>query len=153
MFPDIEFSVDGFSVPSGVPDQPVGCDQTLAGAMNRAKRLTDIAEADYFVGIEGGIETIDDTLFANAWIVVFDRDGNLGRGRSGSFPLPEQVKSLIDEGMELGHANDQVFGQSNSKQAGGAVGALTGGAVSRQALYEHAMLLALVPFRQINLYR
>ncbi len=37
--------------------------------------------------------------------------------------------------------------ETNSKQQGGAVGSLTGGVITRQSLYEHAMALALVTFR------
>ena len=58
----------------------------------------------------------------------------------------------MEEGVELGHANDQVFDKQNSKQAGGAVGSLTGGQVTRQSLYEHAMQLSLVAFFDRALY-
>ena len=58
----------------------------------------------------------------------------------------------MEQGNELGIANDIIFHQENSKQAGGAIGSLTGGVVSRQQLYEHAMALALVPFRRRELF-
>ncbi len=54
--------------------------------------------------------------------------------------------------MELGHANDEVFREQNSKHRGGAVGSLTDGVVSRQTLYEHAMALALIAFRKPELF-
>jgi len=153
MFPELAFQADGFDVPSGVSDQPMSSEETLRGATARAQRVRELAaDVDYAVGIEGGIETIGDTLFAFAWMVVLDRDGRMGRGRSGSFALPPKVKQLIDSGMELGHANDEVFNKTNSKQAGGAVASLTGGAVTRQSLYEHAMLLSLASLRQPKLY-
>ena len=153
MFPNFDFKVQGYAVESGVSDQPLSCDETLVGATTRAKALEHLApDASYFVGIEGGIETIDKTMFANAWIVIIDTNKNIGRGRSGSFALPPQVQFLVESGIELGHANDKVFGEKNSKQAGGAVGSLTGGIVSRQELYEHAMALALVGFRHPELY-
>ncbi len=76
----------------------------------------------------------------------------LHEGRSGSFALPARIKQLVESGMELGQANDEVFIEHNSKQQGGAVGSLTGGVISRQSLYEHAMVLALVAFRQSELY-
>ena len=58
----------------------------------------------------------------------------------------------MKDGVELGVANDQVFQEDNSKEAGGAVGSLTRGIISRQALYEHAMVLALIPFLQPPLF-
>jgi inosine/xanthosine triphosphatase len=154
MFPDKEFAADGFDVASGVSDQPMSCEEALQGATNRANALKQVApDVDFFVGIEGGIEVIGETLFANAWIVVIDAAGRVGSGRSGSFALPPAVKRLVESGIELGTANDEVFKEHNSKQQGGAVGSLTGGVVSRQSLYEHAMALALVAFKQPDLFR
>ena len=153
MFADHTFAAEGFDVPSGVSDQPMSDAETLQGATNRAGRVRELApDADYAVGIEGGIDTIDDALFAYAWIVVIDSNGRVARGRSGSFALPPRVKQIVDSGIELGHANDQVFREHNSKQSGGAVGSLTGGAISRQSLYEHAMVLALAAFRHPELF-
>jgi len=153
MFPDQKFLANGFEVESSVSDQPMSCEETLRGATNRAKALKPLgAAAEFYVGIEGGIEVIDNTLFANAWIVIIDASGRVGSGRSGSFALPPRVKELVESGIELGHANDMVFKEHNSKQQGGAVGSLTGGAITRQSLYEHAMALALVPFKQPDLF-
>lgn len=153
MFSNQIFSVKGFAVASEVSDQPMSCAETLQGATNRANALKQLApDSDFYVGIEGGIEVIGETLFANAWIVVIDSGGTTGSARSGSFALPPEVKRLVESGMELGHANDAVFKEHNSKQQGGAVGSLTGGVISRRSLYEHAMALALVAFRQPDLF-
>ena len=54
--------------------------------------------------------------------------------------------------MELGEADDIVFGQSNSKQKSGAVGLLTGDIIDRKSLYEEAVVLALIPFKNEELY-
>ncbi len=153
MFPDQDFSAEGFDVASNVSDQPMSCDETLRGASNRAQALRELAPAaNFFVGIEGGIETIGGTLFANAWIVIIDAAGKIGSGRSGSFALPPRVKELVESGVELGFANDEVFKEHNSKQQGGAVGSLTGGVITRQSLYVHAIALALVAFKQSDLF-
>jgi len=153
MFPDQLFAAEGYEVDSQVSEQPMSCDETLLGAMNRATSLRKVdPEADFFVGIEGGIELIGETLFASAWIVIIDAAGKVGSGRSGSFALPSQVRQLVESGIELGHANDIVFKEHNSKQQGGAVGSLTGGIISRQSLYEHAMTLALVAFKNREIF-
>jgi inosine/xanthosine triphosphatase len=62
------------------------------------------------------------------------------------------VARLVRSGVELGVADDRVFGRSNSKQQDGAVGLLTRGIVTRTDYYEHALLLALVPFGLSELY-
>jgi non-canonical (house-cleaning) NTP pyrophosphatase len=58
----------------------------------------------------------------------------------------------VRQGMELGDADDAVFGRSNSKQANGAVGILTGNVIDRAELYEQAVVLALIPFKNPELY-
>jgi len=55
-------------------------------------------------------------------------------------------------GMELGTANDLVFSQTNSKQKNGAVGLLTHNKVDRTELYRQAVILALIPFVNPDLY-
>jgi non-canonical (house-cleaning) NTP pyrophosphatase len=52
--------------------------------------------------------------------------------------------------MELGNANDKVFGRVNFKQGLGAGGVLTGGLIDRAAYHEHALLLVLVPWIQLD---
>jgi non-canonical (house-cleaning) NTP pyrophosphatase len=54
--------------------------------------------------------------------------------------------------MELGEADDLVFGRSNSKQDNGAIGLLTGDVIDRAQLYEQAVILALVPFKNPDMY-
>ena len=55
------------------------------------------------------------------------------------------IKELIDAGMELGEANDQVFSTVNSKHQGGAFGLLTHGLYTRESVYTEALVMALVP--------
>jgi len=62
------------------------------------------------------------------------------------------VVALIQAGMELGHADDLVFQAQNSKQQGGSVGLLTHGLITREAYYQQAMVLALIPFLNESLY-
>src|SRR5687768_10746943 len=126
MFPEEEFDVQGVSVESGVSDQPMSDQETFQGALNRATNAKQaVADADFYVGLEGGIEAKGDDMEAFAWIVVISRDGKVGKGRTGVFFLPPQVAALIHEGKELGEADDIVFNKQNSKQANGAVGILT----------------------------
>jgi len=67
--------------------------------------------------------------------------------------LPPQVTKYVREGMELGQADDIVFGSSNNKQKGGAVGHLTNGVIGRSEYYKHAVILAFVPFQWPELYQ
>jgi len=153
MFPGEEFEVAGVSVASGVSDQPMDDQETYQGALNRANNASQASPgADFYVGLEGGIEAKGDDMEAFAWMVVRSRDGKTGKGRTGSFFLPQRVVELIHEGKELGEADDIVFAQTNSKQANGTVGNLTGDAVTRSSYYTEAVVLALIPFKNPELY-
>ena len=153
MFPDETFQLQAVSVASGVSEQPATDEETYQGACGRARNAQQILpEADFWVGIEGGVQVEDNALLAFAWIVVRGRDRRSGSGRTASFLLPEAVASLVRQGKELGEADDLVFERSNSKQENGAVGILTGDVIDRAALYEPAVVLALIPFKNPALY-
>jgi inosine/xanthosine triphosphatase len=151
MFPDEAFTVRGVSVQSGVSDQPMTDAETYQGARNRAASVRAAApDADYWVGIEGGIDQHERYMYAFAWIVVL-ADEAQGESRTATFTLPGEIADLVRQGVELGEADDRVFGRSNSKQANGAVGILTGDVIDRMHYYEHAVALALVPFKNTHL--
>lgn len=149
MFTHETFVFEGISVPSGVQDQPLNDSTTLRGAQNRAENaMAKVPDADYWVGIEGGIEKSGEReMQAFAWIVIRSRQYT-GKGKTGTFFLPDEIIRLIKEGKELGEADDIFFGQSNSKQKNGAVGILTGNVINREDLYSQGVVLALIPFKK-----
>ncbi|MDO8524844.1 MAG: inosine/xanthosine triphosphatase [bacterium] len=152
MFPAENFDVEGVSIASGVNEQPQNDLETFQGALNRAENVSKIAIADFWVGIEGGIEEKSSGMEAFAWVVVKAKDGKLGKARTGTFFLPLKIAELIKQGKELGEADDIVFGRTNSKQENGAVGILTGNVVDRTKYYTEAVVFALIPFKNSQLY-
>lgn len=152
MFPSEQFHFQGLSVPSEVEEQPIGDNITLKGAQNRARNAEKkSAGADFWIGIEGGVDRVANGTGAFAWIVIVSKD-QVGKARTGTFFLPNEIVKLLDAGKELGEADDIVFGMSNSKQKDGAVGILTGNIINRTSLYEEAVILALIPFKNRKLY-
>jgi len=145
-------TVDGVSVASGVPDQPVSDAQTIEGASNRAHAARAAHDADLGVGIEGGVVETPNGMRTCAWAVVVGRDGVPHTGGSLSMPLPEAVAALIRDGVELGHAIDQLVGTTNIKHGAGAVGILTEGLVNRQEAYEALVAYAIAPLLNASLY-
>jgi inosine/xanthosine triphosphatase len=140
--------VEGVKVSSAVSDQPRGDGEIRRGALHRARQaLSAVAEAQYGVGLEGGVVDGEDGMWVYAWVAVADRSGRIGEGRTGQFLLPEPVARLIrDEGLEMGDADDRYFGRTNSKQEEGAIGLLTGRKLTRQDFYRQAVVFALLPF-------
>jgi|SRR5690242_1210938 len=145
--PDVE--VTGHAVPSGVPDQPWGDDETIRGAQARARGACATDDAELGVGIEGGVVAMPDgTVRTCAWAVAVTRDGREGVGGSLAMQLPDNVAALVRDGLELGHAMDRLTGERNVKHGAGAVGILTAGLVSRQEAYEVIVAYALAPLLQ-----
>ena len=153
MFPAQTFSFHGVNVTSNVSAQPMSDSETFEGASNRASNAMKVLpDADYWVGIEGGVEQKGSDMEAFAWIIIKSTHGD-GMARTSTFFLPDRVVELINEGKELGDADDIVFGQSNSKQQNGAVGILTGNVVDRTSYYTQAVILALIKFKNSSLYK
>lgn len=135
--------VESVQVNSSVRDQPWGDDETIRGARTRADAARRALDADFGVGIEGGVVEDSDGIRTCAWAVVVDRSGHQGTGGSLAMPLPPGVATLLHDGLELGHAMDRVAGTHNVKQAQGAVGLLTAGLIDRQRAYESILTYAL----------
>lgn len=153
MFPGHTYEARSVSVPSGVSDQPMSSAETLHGALTRLDNAQQAApDANFWVGIEGGVEEDNGLILGFAWIIVRSLEMQ-GMSRTATFTLPPEVATLVRQGVELGDADDRVFGRSNSKQQNGAVGILTGDVMNRTQLYEHAMILALIPFKNPHLYQ
>ncbi|MFC2136332.1 inosine/xanthosine triphosphatase [Bacteroidota bacterium] len=152
MFPNVIFEFEGVSAESGVSDQPLSSDETFTGAKNRAERICKkIVDADFWVGIERGLEKVNEDLEVFAWVVIKSEE-RLGKARTSTFFLPKKIAELIDQGKELGDADDIVFGHTNSKQKNGAIGILTGDIITRTSYYKEAVILALIPFRNKDLF-
>ena len=71
MFPKTSFTFEGIAVPSGVADQPMSRAETSLGATQRAAAAQQsLPHAAFWVGIEGGVEEIEEQLAAFAWMVL-----------------------------------------------------------------------------------
>ena len=147
-------TIDGIAVASTVPDQPVGDDETIRGAIARARAALAATGADLGVGSEGGVvEDADGGMRTCAWAAIVDARGHTGVGGSLAMALPPRVAEMIRAGIELGHAMDALVGAHDTKRGAGAVGILTAGLVDRQRAYEVLVTYAVARFVTPELYR
>lgn len=146
-FPGEAFSFEGVKTASGVPEQPMTDEETKRGARTRAANAKALRpDADFWVGMEGGVEEAPEGIAARAWMCVIGKDGREGLGSSGTFYLPQALTEIIRSGKDLGDACNIVFAGTDSRQSNGAVGLLTKDAVQRAELYRHGLVFALIPF-------
>jgi inosine/xanthosine triphosphatase len=158
MFPDTAFTFAGCDAPSGVPEQPMGSDQTKRGALNRLTAIrTAVPNADYWIAFEGGVEetgTADAPCMTSViWVATTDLEtGYISTSRCVTFEIPPPIAALIRGGMTLGDADDRVFNRTNSKQQNGAIGIVTHDVLTRTSVYHDGAVMSLVPFVNHALY-
>jgi inosine/xanthosine triphosphatase len=137
-------------VPSGVREQPIGSEETSAGARNRARAaLAAVAGARMGMGLEGGVDP--DGCLINC-VAVVEAGGRENLAWGVRFPLPPNVVSRVMRGEELGPVIDELTGRTESKKELGAVGILTNGLFTRTELMHGPLACALMPFLHPDLY-
>lgn len=152
IFPERVFEFSSVTVVSGVSNQPMTDAETLLGAKNRAEAARAARpEADFWAGLEGGAEAYEGRISTFAWIYIIGQEGH-GKCRTATHELPDEISRLVAGGMELGDADDLFYHRKNSKKLNGSVGLLTKDLFTRTSLYVEAVMLALIPFRNPELY-
>ena len=153
IFPVQEFVFEGVASQSRVAEQPTSDNETFQGAWNRAQNAREISpDADYWAGIESGIDFIRGEMVAFSWVVIQSRADKWGKGRTSTFFLPPSIVSLVKQGKDLGQADNIVFGRTNSQQENGAIGLLSGNIITRTSYLIDAVVIALIPFKNPALY-
>lgn len=152
LWPNESWDVFGVEVSSGVSNQPMSDEESIQGARNRARLAIEQTGADYGVGLEGGLHKIGAHHFDCGWIVVINREGVEGIGSTARILTPPRIIELIHQGMELGAANDVVFGTTNSKQSEGHFGLMTKNVITRADGYMHGVVMALSRFVHPDLF-
>ena len=142
----------GVQAPSGVPDQPMTSQQTQNGAVNRVDHCAmHYPNHDYYIAMEGGVDLFDHGPATFAYVAI-KSIARLSIGRGANLPLPPSVYKALQAGEELGDVMDRLFNTDNIKQKGGAISLLTKGLATRESNYQHALILALAPIINPELY-
>lgn len=148
-----EFEVDGIDVSSNVSDQPMTDQETYMGAKNRAVNvLNERPDADYAVGLEGGLQQFQDQWFCTGWVVVMNRVGDIGSGTTIRIQIPQKMIDIVNEGNDLGGATDTLFDRINVKQQEGLFGILTNNALTRTTAFRDGIVAALAYFNATDIY-
>jgi inosine/xanthosine triphosphatase len=137
-------------VSSGVSDQPMTEAETIQGAINRAKRVFDaVPEAHIGLGLEGGLTY--DEVHTKQWYLFSVCAAWNGRelyvGKGLYFPIPNSIgERLLKENTELSQIIDELSGTVGSNHREGAYGLLTGGRITRSAVFTDAVIAAITPY-------
>jgi inosine/xanthosine triphosphatase len=146
LWPDGDWVIESCGVPSGVSDQPMSDDETRQGARSRAVQAIALREADYGIGLEGGLQQADGRWFSSGWVVAVNKDGLEGVASTIKMTVPPRLMEIIEAGAELGQACDRVFNARNTKQSAGFFGIMSKGVIARADAFADAVVAALAVF-------
>lgn len=85
-----DFEVMGIKTSSGVSEKPIGDDETLTGAMNRADagRQTH-PDATYTIGLESGFNTVLGETYVSNWCTITNKNGTVVNVAGIQFKKPD----------------------------------------------------------------
>lgn len=155
-YPDLScYEVIGIETNSGVSKQPKSLEETVQGAINRAR--TAFNNCIYSFGIESGLMVVPRTRTGSmdfCACAIYDGK-NYHLGLSCAFEFPIKVTQMIHEqGID---ANEAFYkcGLTTNEKIGlseGAIGILTKGRMSRKDYTKQAIQMALVHLENKELY-
>ncbi len=134
---------EAVSVNSDVSEQPMSDEETRQGAMNRAKATLTVTDAQFGLGLEGGVKMLDGVMYLCNWAALATKTGQVYTAAGAQIPLPKEIALEIQKGRELGPVMDDYAQQVNTREHSGAIGVFTNGYVDRQAMFEHILTLLL----------
>ncbi len=150
------FDIEAYSieVDSGVSDQPFSDEETIEGAIHRAKNVLSHSNDafDYGIGLEGGVIETEYGAFVCNWGAIIDRDGKVGIGGGNRILLPQNIIERLKIGYELGDVIDQVTGKHDIKKNEGTIGILTQGNITRSEVFQDVVITAFSRFLSPDLY-
>ena len=152
VWPDQDFTIKGVKTSSHVRSQPMSDQETIKGAITRAQKVISISSTEYGVGIEGGLDKINNNWFSCGWVAVINQQNLIGLASSERIMLPQQLIDLVLAGKELGEADDLIFNIDRSSQHQGNFGLMTNDATTRTKAYTHAIICASSRFIHPQLF-
>jgi inosine/xanthosine triphosphatase len=128
---------------SNVSEQPFSDEETITGALNRAKNVLQKAEADIGIGLEGGVTETEFGLFLCNWGALADKYGNEITAGGARIKLPNEIAIRLKDGEELGPVMDDYTKRNGIRHKEGAVGVFTNGLITRDEMFQHVVKLLI----------
>lgn len=142
------YEIEGVEVPSDVSPQPKSLEETVNGAINRAKK--SFSDCVYSIGIESGLMQVPKTKSGYMDVTVCSiYDGNefhIGLSSAWEFPDPSVTNMIIKDGLDMSEAVNKsgMTKNSNIGSAEGAIGIMTKGRITRKDYTKEAIRMALI---------
>ena len=146
--------ISGVDVDSGVSAQPKSFEETIQGAINRAK--DSFKDCDYSIGLESGLMNVPHSKSGYMDVCVcaiYDgKEFHIGLSSAWEFPKKEITASILNEGLDINQAMYKA-GLTEKKHIGseeGAIGYFTKGRMDRKEYTKQALRTALIHLEQFD---
>jgi inosine/xanthosine triphosphatase len=165
-FPQEPIAIQSVKVNSEVSNQPIGLNNVIDGAINRAKHalkyfIKHISKSEiqdnpsqnktlYAIGIESGLIQIPSTIsgyLAFQYSAIIDQEKNLSIGTSPGWEYPSQIVNqlLTNSSLEMGTIMADLSGDKKIKYKEGAIGYFTQNKLNRLDITEMSIEMAIIP--------
>ncbi|SNQ59395.1 DUF84 family protein [Candidatus Methanoperedens nitratireducens] len=148
------FRVKGAACKSGVREQPLTLDETIEGAIFRAKSV--FRDCEYSVGIEDGIAPVPNTRsgYMNFCACVIYDGKRTYPGLAPAFEYPPKfTERVLNEGITISQAFVPATGKPYIGYEEGIIGWLTGGRMNRKDYTKLAVEMAKMQIDNAGLYQ
>lgn len=126
---------------SNVSPQPVGDTETKTGAKNRAMTARNETGAVIGVGLEGGVDVVDNLLFLCNWGVLVTEEEEVFYASGARIQLPLSFKAPLLERTELSTLMNAYQNRTDIRHQEGAVGIFSNGELDRSQMFGQVVQL------------
>ncbi|MFS0673120.1 DUF84 family protein [Ornithinibacillus sp. 179-J 7C1 HS] len=137
----IDNEIIGIDVPSNVSSQPFSDEETMQGAINRAKLCTEVEKNSFGIGLEGGVMYVGDKLFLCNWGALVTPTGSTFIASGARVLLPKELEIPLKQGIELGAIMDEYANKIDVSIKEGAIGVFTNNLLSRKDMFAQVVTL------------
>lgn len=131
--------VISLDVPSNVSVQPYSDEETMEGAINRAKQCANVEAVG--LGLEGGVMYVQNQLYLCNWGALVTPNQDVYTASGARIPLPDEIDVQLKAGFELGDLMDIYAKKKGVRDKEGAIGIFTNDQVSRHQMFVHVVEL------------
>lgn len=121
-----------YAAVSKVRSQPLSNEETLQGAINRARDCLENTQSDVAIGLEAGVVFIEDKVYLCHWGAIADRDQNIYFTNGPLVLLPSSFCIALKEEKNLEDIMHYSTGIDNLGAKEGAIGVFTQNRLNRE---------------------
>lgn len=135
------------SASSQVRDQPLSDEETLQGAINRAKDCLEKTDAELGVGLEAGIFFRNTQLYLCHWGAIVDRDQHVYFTNGPIILMPKDYQDALLAGENLEDVMHHSTGIQSLGAKEGAIGVFTENRLNREQVLTQIVKVLIGQYR------